>query len=484
MDGSSRGSFGCGPFLLVAALSAVAAVAAWFVPGQQSSLRVTAFDVVAFRASLLERAEAFGDAAARGLAGDSDESFRLRLTGQRAKTVSGPEWEAVFATLASATGRWRSDLPSDFRPRVSAEDESHVTAVFFRPDEAPFSALRLPPGETAYLERDPGRPEMLEVLHVPAGVREGEVTTSRFFKSRWTLPVSLAWPLRRFSAGLAAVAVLALVAGYLLRAALPSGEAPPAFPQGAPAVNPRRRTGLRALAVAGALVATCFVPALVKLDGMKGGFALILVAGFGAFAALLTALILLASARRLDRLLRGEALFARWVYPPEQWRRFVEAEHGVESAEKRALFLFVAGIVVVVTALFVLAVRDVAALQVAAGMLVLVGVLWLVVTVGPGARHRRLLRAAPEVWIGPEGILAGETYHDFAMAFGRIDAVRLRDVEGTLLLEVDASYPSRTGRSTATARVPVPGDDPTEGLRVAGMYGREVERVASGSVSG
>lgn len=428
---------------------------------------MTYVEVPAWRASLLERASTFSDTRAAALAGDSDESCRLRVTAGRLQKVRGDAWTRVFDGLSKSTGQWSSSLPREWRERVSPEDDSHVTAVFFPPDEAPFSELALAPGKTLFVEREPDAMTLLEVVHVPAGVGEGDVTTSRFFKSRWTLPVSVARPFRGDAKKLAGLALAALVASLVMRMSAPASSP---TPDGVRPDNPRRRSAWRSLWIAAILLGTCFIPAFVEMDMMNGGYALIFVAGVGMLSAFVVALWFFASARRLDRLLGGDELFAHWVYPPEQWQRFADVEYGLEVADKRALFRFVAAIIFVVTAAFVLFAHDEASLFVAGVMGALVILLWLLATFGPGMQKARHLSAPPEAWIGPAGVLIGGTFHDFVMVAGHVDHAEVIDVGGALVLEITYTYVSRTGVSFATARAPVPNDDAREAARVAAMF--------------
>jgi hypothetical protein len=219
--------------------------------------------------------------------------------------------------------------------------------------------------------------------------------------------------------------------------------------------------------VAAAATAGAFVPALVGLEGMSGGFAVITLCGFVALSAFVVAVVFFRSAQRLDRLLFGPSLFAHWTYSLQEWVRFTEVELGEEKSGKRALFRWVASIIAVVTAGFVLVLRDEASLFVAAVMGVLTLVLWALSVRGPEWSRRRALRAGPEAWLGPEGAFVGGMFYDFGMTGSDLESVGLREAEGVLVLEGVYSYLARYGRESVSFRVPVPGGDEEEGRRVA-----------------
>jgi len=431
---------------LAAGVAAGLAVLCYFVPGKTHTLKVTPVELEAWRAHLLEREDE------RARPGAGLEEFAQTVTGGRIQTIGGPVWTEFSETVHGVAGRWREDVRADWRAGISEEDESHVVSVFFSPQEPPFATLEKlpPPGETVYLRTEHNPNRLLEVVHVPPGVREGEVTTSRFYKSRWTLPVAFAFPLRTYAGWLLALAALALVAGPALRllAARPTG--PASF------ANPRRTSGRYAFVVLVGAALLCFAPAGLELDGMDGGYALIVLSGLVALTALITFVMLGRSAGRLDRLFSGEGLLARWTYAPDEWRRFVALEYDLSSGEKRSLFRLVFVISLVVGVGFVVLMRDEASLIVFGVLMGLMGVLRVLVEILPRTRHRRLLERPGEVFIGRAGVFFSGEFHDFALGDGRLEAAEVLEEQGMLLVAFTYSFRARHGRQTVVARVPVP----------------------------
>jgi hypothetical protein len=449
----------------------VVAAAAWFAPGRAACIRVTPVDVKAWHASLRERVATFGDVEAEALAGATAESFRARLLLGRARSVTGREWASTFEAVRTAEGRWRADLPGPWSDRVSPEDESHVTAVFFPTDEPPWSQLSLTPGRPVYLELDPNSPQLLEALLVPAGQREGDVTTNRFFKSRWTVPVAFAWPWRRVAWRLAGLGAALLIAAWVLRLARPittvgDDAIDPAV--GPPPRNPRRRAAWRAVGVTVMMLAVGWGPSAIGMNMMNGGYAIVFVALVAGLSAFVVSIMFFNSARRLDRLFSGGGQVVHWTYSAEEWQRFADTDLGVERAEKRSLFRVVAAIIVVVTVGFVLVLRDRGSLWVAAVMAGLLVVLWLFATGGPAWARRRQLRASPEAWLGCQGVFVGGVFYDCGMATARLDGAELLEVDGLLMLAVTMSQLTRAGRQSTSFRVPVPGSDRAEAQRAIG----------------
>ncbi len=222
------------------------------------------------------------------------------------------------------------------------------------------------------------------------------------------------------------------------------------------AVNPERRNYTIWLALAGAAVFLFFLPWVVGLDGMKGGYALqfvsaALVLPMGLAGAFLTR----KRARLYDRILAEEGLLARWTPPPMEWRLFCEAELRRERAEKQFLFLLIAGFAVFFSGLFSLLDRKAAPFLLwgAAGFVAFMAVMAVLSVWLP---HRRRARSDGETRIHREGLITAGTLHAWTGVGTRLEAVEMEREEEGLLLAFTYSFPTRNGRETRTARVPVP----------------------------
>lgn len=222
------------------------------------------------------------------------------------------------------------------------------------------------------------------------------------------------------------------------------------------AVNPERRNYRIWLSLAAVGAALFVFPWIVGMDGMKGGYALqflsaALVVPMGLAGAFLTR----KRARLYDRILAEEGLLAHWTPPPLKWRLFCEAELRRERAEKRFLFLLIAGFAVFFSGLFSL-------LDPKAVPFLLWGTAGFVAFIGAVAvlsvwlPHRRRTRSEGETRIHREGLVTAGALHAWSGGGGRLEAVEMERAEEGLLLALTYSFPVRNGRDTRTARIPVP----------------------------
>lgn len=231
--------------------------------------------------------------------------------------------------------------------------------------------------------------------------------------------------------------------------------------------NPRRRSARIAFVVFLLAAAAVFVPDLASMDMMRGGYAIAFVCGFVALSALVVAILLRRSAARLDAILSGDDVLAVWTIDAGEWSRFVAADRELEAAEKRALFRLVAVITVAVGLGFVGLMRDEASIQVFAGLMAFLGLLFVVSRAGRGAYARRFLGSPVSVFVSRRGVLLDGDFHDFELADTRIDGAGIRREQGLTMLEVAYSWADTYGPKSAVVRVPVPAGAEKDAERVA-----------------
>ncbi|EHQ52750.1 hypothetical protein ECTPHS_08668 [Ectothiorhodospira sp. PHS-1] len=206
-------------------------------------------------------------------------------------------------------------------------------------------------------------------------------------------------------------------------------------------------------------------------------YALIVIGGMLAVAGLITALIFGRQYAWLRRLMAGEGLLAHWQLEPGQWRDFLQRDMQRSRGEKLARLVMVAVMAVVVGLGFVLFAPDRGAGLVVAGVLVgMVMLLALVVLLLPLWTRRRLLRAVPEVWLGPEGVCIGHQAHHWSGLGSRLESARLRRGRQGLPARIELTYSGLRGvssgrgvyvyRDQQNVVVPVPPGKEAEAERV------------------
>ena len=103
--------------------------------------------------------------------------------------------------------------------------------------------------------------------------------------------------------------------------------------------NPYRRTVYIWAAITVAAVVMIFLPGLLGVDGMSGGYAISFVSFFGVIMGVIVVLVYRGLSSRFDAIVGGMEVLARWTYPPELWKRYSDAEYEESVAEVKPLFV-------------------------------------------------------------------------------------------------------------------------------------------------
>jgi hypothetical protein len=231
-------------------------------------------------------------------------------------------------------------------------------------------------------------------------------------------------------------------------------------------MNPEAKVARIALAALIGIVCLAFVPWLIGLDMMRGGYAMIAFCVFLGIGACVTWLVFLRRARILDRFFEGSDVLARWEVPPQVWVKHVAADLKEERRDKKTLYLIVVGWSVVIGGGFVVYdPKD--GLWVAATLALMLVILLPFAFWMPRRRAARMLTKPTPVIIGREGAYVGGELHDWRLigsffVHAEIDAKR----EPWQLL-LNYCYLTRYGAPMpVVVRIPVPPGAEAEAARV------------------
>ena len=195
------------------------------------------------------------------------------------------------------------------------------------------------------------------------------------------------------------------------------------------------------------------IPSITGLDGFDGGFAIIFVAGFMVIMSIIIALIYRSRAKQLDKILSGEGRIIVWKYAPDEWQRFVENDFKEEKQAKKFLFFLISGISVVVGVILWITVKDILIFFIALGIIPIVALPAFIV---PRARYSKLMNSEPKALIAQKGTIVGRMFHLWVKMGARLDEVSIDTEDEPAMLVFQYSIPTRNGRQTETARIPVP----------------------------
>ncbi len=214
-----------------------------------------------------------------------------------------------------------------------------------------------------------------------------------------------------------------------------------------------------------------FLPGLVHLDGMHGGYAISFIAFFIAICAAVIAIFFGGRSAALDRLLQGQGLLAHWTYSPVEWERFARLEWKELAADNKTLFWVVAIFASFFGVLFWLFDHE-------AGGIVFMVMLALIVVVALAAlglprlwlaRHRR---GPAEAWFSAKAIFFHGDFVRWDYWKTALEQVEYRPAndEVSALLCFHLSAPSRSGRQVQTQRIPIPQGCEADAYRLLEQY--------------
>lgn len=237
--------------------------------------------------------------------------------------------------------------------------------------------------------------------------------------------------------------------------------------------NPERTAAIISAIATILAIGLIFLPRLIQMDGMRGGYALSFVSFFVAVSAAATTLFFWGRAKSLDHLLVGNNLLAHWTYESTEWQRYTEAEWQEQVAEKAQILLIILVWALLIGGLFWL-------LDPEAGwivLLVMLGLILLLAGLTYGlprlwfARHRFTVG---EAWIATTAIYFSGNFVRWNYWGVRLEQVDLLEQEGNVpaCLCFYLSYPSRAGRQIQNLRIPVPQGCETEAYEMLYYFTR------------
>lgn len=214
-----------------------------------------------------------------------------------------------------------------------------------------------------------------------------------------------------------------------------------------------------------------FLPSLIGLDGMDGGFALGFVSFFMVIMSIVVILIYRSRAKQLDSILAGEGRIAVWKYSPDEWQRFTAIDFEEEKKTKKFLFLLVSAICVVVGILLWIRVEDILIMFISLGIIPIVAI---PAFLAPRMRYKKLMNSEGKALISEKGVIIGKMFHLWVKLGAQLDQVVLVTDENPPILEFHYSMPTRTGRQEEVVRVPVPQGKMEEAERIGDYFAERI----------
>jgi len=196
-----------------------------------------------------------------------------------------------------------------------------------------------------------------------------------------------------------------------------------------------------------------FLPPIIGLEGMDGGFAVSLVSAFLAISSLIVAIVYFQLAQKFKRITSGDNLIAHWRYEREEWLKFTEKEYKYEKNKNRMLLLFIGIIALVVFIVFVLFNPDTGRIMLMA-LLGLMALLAIFAFLVPWLNYKARKKSSYELYLSKKGVYIGGSFHVWGFLGSKLEAAVFDEKEMQVILNY--SYPTRTGPSNEIVHILVP----------------------------
>ncbi len=217
--------------------------------------------------------------------------------------------------------------------------------------------------------------------------------------------------------------------------------------------NPERKSSLVSVVIAAIGIVIMFVPAIVGMEGMDGGYAVILLGVVVIITGIVAFFVYTWRAKKLDAMLGGKNLLVHWTYSQDEWRRYTEKAHEDKKSASKVLFFIISGFAIVIGAGFFIKDPD-------SGKYVFLAMLGLIVIIGFVALlttmldYRRNKKNLGEAYVATDGIYLNGVLHTWKGLATHLDNVVYEEDARSLIFTYVAL--DRIGLHSYTVRVPVP----------------------------
>lgn len=209
-----------------------------------------------------------------------------------------------------------------------------------------------------------------------------------------------------------------------------------------------------------------------NIDGMNGGYALIVMLGFFAIMTLITALVYRPRAREFDSLVNNLKPLAHWSYEQKEWEAFIKEDFKEMVIVNKALRNYVAAIALVVMVLLLLIYQDVFFIW-AIGAIILL--LTILAFIAPRIKRAVLNKGIHEAIIGENAALVGGAFQTWTKLGSHLTAVEI-NTEGEIpLLHIIFEFPTLQAYQQEILRIPVPTGKMPQAQQVADLLRKQIK---------
>lgn len=237
-------------------------------------------------------------------------------------------------------------------------------------------------------------------------------------------------------------------------------------------VNKPRKVVRNAFILTLLLIAGAVFTGYSGMDGMKGGYALILILGFLAMTAFITAMVYIPRAREFDKLVRELKPLAHWTYTPKEWSLFIQEDLKENLAVNKATLRLVILVSLVVLAVLLLLYRDNLFILIIAGIICM---LTLVALIAPRIRSLLLKKGKQEALIGERSAYIGGTFQTWTQLGAGLVGTDIYEDGEIPVLHIIYEFPTLQATQQEIVRIPVPAGKMEEARKLVEMLRKQIK---------
>jgi hypothetical protein len=211
-----------------------------------------------------------------------------------------------------------------------------------------------------------------------------------------------------------------------------------------------------------------FITLLVDTDISSGGVLIVVTCILLAITGVIIAIIYSIRAEKLGRILRGDNLLVHWTYAPDEWQQYAEEEYTRQRASNKTLFIIITIVTTVCGFGYWIFNPSIAqwALIVMAGVIALTGfIAWFT----PFYNHRQNKNNQGQAFFTNHAVYINRQLHDFTGLGSNLEKTEIKG-DQQQFIEFTYSAPTRSGRQTYQARIPVPQGKEVEARDLVDRY--------------
>jgi hypothetical protein len=219
--------------------------------------------------------------------------------------------------------------------------------------------------------------------------------------------------------------------------------------------NPYTRTVTTWVIITLAAVAMIFIPFIIGLDGMSGGFAISFVSFFASIVGVIVVLVYRGLASRYDDVTGGLDILAQWTYPDDFWRTYTESEYR-ESVEEVKPLLYLTSAMCLVAGIGVYIWDPEPGIWVLGVMLVVIVLMTLAAFLTRMHLRSENLRRPGNVIISKKAVLVNGNLFYWDYFGSRLESVEIRKDKDHSSLVFTTWAPTMQFGQNYSLRVPIP----------------------------